>query len=39
MSRMLEKYQINIWLYGYSQIQETKSKKDEELQYKSVPYF
>ena len=39
MSKLLEKYQINIWMCGYSQIQGTKSKKDEELREKSVPYF
>ena len=39
MSRLLEKYQINIWMYGYSQIQGTRSKKDGELRDKSVPYF
>ena len=27
MSRWLEKYQISIWMYGYSQIQGTRSKK------------
>ena len=26
MSRLLEKYQINIWMYGYSQIQGTLSR-------------
>ena len=39
MSRLLEKYQINILMYGYSQIQKTRSKQDGELQDKSVPYF
>ena len=39
MSRLLEKYQISIWMYGYSQIQGTRSKRDGELQDKSVPYF
>ena len=39
MSRLLEKYQINIWMWDYSQIQGTRSKKDWELQDKSVPYF
>ena len=39
MSRLLEKYQINIFIYGYSQIQGTRSKKDAELMDKSVPYF
>ena len=39
MSRLLEKYQINIWMYGYSQIQGTRSKKDGELRDQYVPYF
>ena len=39
MSRLLEKSQINIWMYGYSQIQRTRLKKDGELRDKSVPYF
>ena len=37
--RLLEKYQINIWMHGYSQIHGTRSKKDGELWDKSVPYF
>ena len=36
---MLEKYQINIWMFRYSQIQGTRSKKDGELRDRSVPYF
>ena len=39
MSRLLQKYQINIWMYGNSQIQGTKSIKDGELRDNSVPYF
>ena len=39
MSRWLEKYQINIWMYGYSPIQGIRSKKDRELRDKSVPDF
>ena len=35
----MEKYRINIWMYGYSQIQGTRSKKDVEQRDKSVPYF
>ena len=34
-----KKYQINIWMYHYSQIQGTRSKKDGKQQDKSVPYF
>ena len=30
MSRLLEKYEINIWMYGYTQIQGTRSKKMEK---------
>ena len=32
-----EKYQINIWMYGYSQTQGTRSKKDGEVRDKSCP--
>ena len=39
MSRLLEKYQINIGMYGYSQIQGTSSKKGGKLRDKSVPSF
>ena len=39
MSRLLEKYNINIRMYGYSQIQGTRSKKDGEQRDKSVQYF
>ena len=39
MSRLLEKYQINIWMHGYSQIQGTMSKNVGELWDKSVPSF
>ena len=39
MLRLLEKYQFNIWMCGYCQIQRTRSKKDGELRDKSVPYF
>ena len=39
MSRLLEKYHINIWMHGYSQIKGTWSKKDGKLPDKSVPYF
>ena len=39
MSTLLEKHQIDIWMYGYSQIQGTRSEKDGELRDKSVPYF
>ena len=39
MSRLLEKYQINIQMYVYSQIEGTRSKKGGELWDKSVLYF
>ena len=37
--KIVGKYQISIWMYGYSQIQRTGSKKDGELRDKSVSYF
>ena len=36
---LLDKYQINIWMYGYSQTQGTRLKKKGELWDKSVPHF
>ena len=34
MSRLMEKYQINIWMYDYSQIRGTRLKKDGEHSFK-----
>ena len=39
MSRLLEKYHINIQMYGYSQIKGSRSIKDGELQNKFSPHF
>ena len=39
MSRLLEKYQINIWLYGYSPVQGTRSRFLLKVRDRFVPWF